>query len=56
MSGRTRSIDVTVTNVGAVKKAVRAAMLGNAMEWFDFGTYAYLATTLGRVFFPGVGR
>ena len=27
-------------------------MLGNAMEWFDFGVYAYLATTIGKVFFP----
>ncbi len=22
------------------------------MEWFDFGVYAYLATTIGKVFFP----
>ena len=22
------------------------------MEWFDFGVYAYLAPTLGKVFFP----
>ncbi|WP_435532145.1 MFS transporter [Rhodococcus antarcticus] len=44
---------ITVTDESAVKRAVRAAMLGNAMEWFDFGVFAYLAATLGRVFFPG---
>ena len=36
----------------AVKRAVKAASLGNAMEWFDFGIYAYLAVTIGQVFFP----
>ncbi len=44
--------DITVTDQGAVKRAVSAALLGNAMEWYDFGVYAYLATTIGRVFFP----
>ncbi|WP_419994370.1 MFS transporter [Streptomyces boninensis] len=43
---------VTVTDEGTVKRAVRATMLGNAMEWFDFGVYAYLAVTIGKVFFP----
>ncbi|WP_329460245.1 glycine betaine/L-proline transporter ProP [Streptomyces sp. NBC_01497] len=44
--------DVTVTNKAEVHRAVSAAALGNMMEWFDFGVYAYLATTLGKVFFP----
>ena len=46
------SPDVCVTNNASVKRAVKATMLGNAMEWFDFGVYAYLATTIGKVFFP----
>ncbi|RVW05519.1 MFS transporter [Rhodococcus xishaensis] len=46
------STAVTVTDGAAVKRAVMATMLGNAMEWFDFGVYAYLATTIGQVFFP----
>ncbi|NLE80517.1 MAG: MFS transporter, partial [Rhodococcus sp.] len=46
------SSEVTVTDEPAVKRAVKATMLGNAMEWFDFGVYAYLATTIGKVFFP----
>ncbi len=35
-----------------LKRAVGAAALGNAMEWFDFGVYGYLAVTIGQVFFP----
>ncbi|QNS06488.1 MFS transporter [Streptomyces xanthii] len=44
--------DVTVTDPSLVKRAVKAAALGNAMEWFDFGVYGYLTATLGHVFFP----
>ncbi|EFE69784.1 glycine betaine/L-proline transporter ProP [Streptomyces viridosporus] len=42
----------TVTDPALVRRAVKAAALGNAMEWFDFGIYSYLAVTLGKVFFP----
>lgn len=45
-------VTVTVTDERAVRRAVKAAALGNAMEWFDFGIYSYLAATLGQVFFP----
>ncbi|MGW3983395.1 glycine betaine/L-proline transporter ProP [Streptomyces mirabilis] len=41
-----------VTDPALVKRAVKAAALGNAMEWFDFGVYSYIAVTLGKVFFP----
>ncbi|POX48028.1 glycine betaine/L-proline transporter ProP [Streptomyces sp. Ru72] len=44
--------DATVTDSALVKRAVQAAALGNAMEWFDFGVYSYIAVTLGKVFFP----
>ncbi|MFK0099357.1 glycine betaine/L-proline transporter ProP [Streptomyces sp. NPDC091040] len=47
-----RRTDITITDDQAVKRAVKAASLGNAMEWFDFGIYSYLAATLGHVFFP----
>ncbi|MFE6688261.1 glycine betaine/L-proline transporter ProP [Streptomyces sp. NPDC057743] len=43
--------EVTVVDPSMVKRAVSAAALGNAMEWFDFGVYSYLAVTLGHVFF-----
>jgi MHS family proline/betaine transporter-like MFS transporter len=44
--------DVAVADLPKVRIAVAAAALGNTMEWFDFGVYAYLAGTLGKVFFP----
>ncbi|MFJ3336105.1 glycine betaine/L-proline transporter ProP [Streptomyces sp. NPDC086766] len=47
-----RRTDITVTDTKAVQRAVKAASLGNAMEWFDFGIYSYLAVTIGHVFFP----
>ncbi|MEV0317810.1 glycine betaine/L-proline transporter ProP [Streptomyces sp. NPDC050659] len=46
------SAEVTVVDPALVKRAVKAAALGNAMEWFDFGVYSYIAVTLGKVFFP----
>jgi MFS transporter, MHS family, proline/betaine transporter len=49
---RLRRSDVTVTDERTVHRAVKAAALGNAMEWFDFGIYSYLADTIGDVFFP----
>ncbi|MFG2158650.1 glycine betaine/L-proline transporter ProP [Streptomyces olivaceus] len=42
----------TGTDPALVRRAVKAAALGNAMEWFDFGVYSYIAVTLGKVFFP----
>ncbi|MFI5977457.1 glycine betaine/L-proline transporter ProP [Streptomyces sp. NPDC051452] len=47
-----RRSDITVTDEAAVKRATKAAALGNAMEWYDFGIYSYLAATIGKVFFP----
>ncbi len=34
------------------RRAVAAAMIGNATEWYDYAVYGYLAVTLGEVFFP----
>lgn len=47
-----REDDITVVDTKVAKKSVVATSLGNAMEWFDFGIYSYLAVTLGKVFFP----
>lgn len=44
--------DITVVDSEMLKRAVGAAALGNAMEWFDFGVYGYIAVTLSKVFFP----
>jgi len=44
--------DITIVDKSLLKRAVGAMALGNAMEWFDFGVYSYIAVTLGQVFFP----
>ncbi|MDR5822964.1 glycine betaine/L-proline transporter ProP [Caballeronia sp. LZ043] len=44
--------DITVVDHALLKRAVGAMALGNAMEWFDFGVYSYIAVVLGQVFFP----
>ncbi|GAB3670827.1 MFS transporter [Salinisphaera aquimarina] len=41
-----------VVDESDVKRAVSAAAMGNALEWFDFGVYSYMAGTVGHVFFP----
>ncbi|AIX75548.1 MAG: glycine betaine/L-proline transporter ProP [Mixta calida] len=45
--------DVTIIDDARLRKAITAASLGNAMEWFDFGVYGFVAYALGKVFFPG---
>ncbi|GGH81563.1 MHS family proline/betaine transporter-like MFS transporter [Pullulanibacillus pueri] len=44
--------DITIVDTKVAKKAVVATGMGNAMEWFDFGIYSYLAATIGKIFFP----
>jgi MHS family proline/betaine transporter-like MFS transporter len=51
-SPRLSADDITVVDPHLLKRAVGAMALGNAMEWFDFGVYSYIAVTLGKVFFP----
>lgn len=45
--------DVTIIDDGKLRKAITAASLGNAMEWFDFGVYGFVAYALGKVFSRG---
>lgn len=44
--------DITIIDDAKLKKAITAAALGNAMEWFDFGVYGFVAYALGQIFFP----
>ena len=44
--------DVTIIDDARLRKAITAASLGNAMEWFDFGVYGFVAYALGKIFFP----
>ena len=34
------------------KRHVAAAVVGNALEFYDFTTYALFATQIGNTFFP----
>ncbi|MEB3275886.1 MAG: MFS transporter [Cyanobacteriota bacterium] len=34
------------------RRAALAALLGNALEWYDFAVYGYVASDLGKAFFP----
>jgi MHS family proline/betaine transporter-like MFS transporter len=34
-------------------RAVAAASVGNALEWFDFVVYGFFAVTMAKLFFPG---
>ena len=44
--------DIHVVDQKEMKKALRATLLGNFMEWFDIGVYAYLTASITAVFFP----
>lgn len=44
--------EVTVTQPSVIKRAVGAAAIGNITEWYDFGVYGYLQTTIEGVFLP----
>lgn len=37
----------------ATRKAITAASVGNALEFYDFVTFAFFALQIGRTFFPG---
>jgi MHS family proline/betaine transporter-like MFS transporter len=47
----TPAIDEPSTSL--LRRAVGAAAIGNATEWYDYGVYAYVATEIGHNFFPG---
>lgn len=36
----------------STKRAIAAATIGNALEWFDLAIYALMAAYIGRTFFP----
>ncbi|AGT08836.1 MFS transporter [Paracoccus aminophilus] len=40
------------TSPTTLRKVIRAAAMGNYVEWFDFAVYGFLATTIANQFFP----
>lgn len=49
----TRENDLSPLQRKTVKKSVLGAMAGNAIEWFDYGIYGYLAVHLASQIFGG---
>lgn len=46
--------DIPIINDNQLKKATWASAFSNAIEWYDFGVYSFLAYIIGQVFFPHV--
>ncbi|MER6528662.1 MFS transporter [Streptomyces sp. NPDC001508] len=44
------------TDRSMLRRVVAGGGIGNFVEWFDYGVYGYLATTLATVFFPSDNR
>lgn len=36
-----------------MRRVTAGTAIGNFMEWYDFGVYGYIATTIAQVFYPG---
>lgn len=43
--------DIPVVEGKQLRTVITAACLGNAVEWYDFSVYGYLAIIIGKVFF-----
>ncbi|GAA1441808.1 glycine betaine/L-proline transporter ProP [Mycobacterium cookii] len=44
---------IQVTDPEMTRQSIKGASIGNFMEWYDFGVYGYIATTIAQVFYPG---
>lgn len=44
--------DMSSAQKARAKRAVAAASIGNALEWYDIMIYGYFAVVIGRLFFP----
>lgn len=53
MAASTASASAPDITTAQSRKAIYAASVGNLLEWYDFGVYAYLATMIAAKFFPG---
>jgi MFS transporter, MHS family, proline/betaine transporter len=57
MSIRRRRHSCARNDIGDADSAMRrdtaGTAIGNFMEWYDFGVYGYIATTIAQVFYPG---
>ncbi|WP_235905290.1 MULTISPECIES: MFS transporter [Actinomyces] len=49
---RLRADDVTVVEESALRRAILGSVVGNIMEWYDVGVFAYVAVLVGQAFLP----
>ena len=49
------TIEVSREDKSRARKAVVAAGLGNALEWYDIILFGFMATSITAVFYPGDG-
>ncbi|MDO5498195.1 MAG: MFS transporter [Propionibacteriaceae bacterium] len=54
MSSPTATVESAAERARA-RKAVVAASLGNALEWYDIVLFGFMASTITAVFYPGTG-
>ena len=48
-----RRDQIRVTDRATMRRSIEGTAIGNFMEWYDFGVYGYIATTIAQVFYPG---
>jgi MHS family proline/betaine transporter-like MFS transporter len=48
-----RRDQIRVTDPATLRRSIKGTAIGNFMEWYDFGVYGYIATTIAQVFYPG---
>ena len=44
--------DIRVSDPKSMRRSIAGTAVGNFMEWYDFGIYGFLATTVAQVFYP----
>ncbi len=44
--------DIRVCDPAELRRSIAGTAIGNFMEWYDFGLYGFLATTIAQVFYP----
>ncbi|MGH3096601.1 MAG: MFS transporter [Streptosporangiales bacterium] len=45
--------DIAAPDKSTLRRAIAGSAMGNATEWYDYGSYAYVASAIGANFFPG---
>jgi len=48
----TAAADRPTVSRAQYRKAITAGVIGNVLEWYDFGVYGYLVPTISQLFFP----